>query len=114
MRREAGSSIHTLGWRFLEEYVPIHCKPSTQEEYRRLVTLFVDSAICDQRISEIEHKAIATLHHEIRETHYQASQTLRVLSKMFCVQTSPDPVCPTFLNTAESPVPTTPDGTAEH
>ena len=40
-----------LGRRFLEEYVPTQCKPSTQGEYRRSVTLFIDPAIDGMRIS---------------------------------------------------------------
>ena len=43
-----------LGRRFLEEYVPTHCKPSTQGEYRRSVELFIDPAIGEMRISEVE------------------------------------------------------------
>ena len=34
-----------LGKRFLKEYVSTHCKPSTAEEYRRSVKLFIDPQI---------------------------------------------------------------------
>ncbi len=40
-----------LGRRFLEEYVPVHCKPSTQAGYRRSVTLFIDPAPGETRIT---------------------------------------------------------------
>ena len=50
-----------LGRRFLEEYVPTHCKPRTQGEYRRSVTLFIDPAIGEVRISEVERKDIAKI-----------------------------------------------------
>lgn len=33
-RRDAEPSMADLGRRFLEEYVPVHCKPSTQQEWR--------------------------------------------------------------------------------
>ena len=72
-----------LGRRFLEEYVPTHCKPSTQEEYRRSVTLFIDPAIGEMRIAEVERKDIAKLHFDLRDKPYQANRTLGVLSKMF-------------------------------
>ena len=72
-----------LGRRFLEEYVPTHCKPSTQGEYRRSVTLFIDPAIGEMRIAEVERKDIAKLHFDLRDKPYQANRTLGVLSKMF-------------------------------
>ena len=72
-----------LGRRFLEEYVPTHCKPGTQGEYRRSVTLFIDPAIGEMRISEVERKNIAKLHFDLRDKPYQANRTLGVLSKMF-------------------------------
>ena len=49
-QREAEPSMADLGRRFLEEYVPVHCKPSTRKEYRRSVKLFVDHAIGELRV----------------------------------------------------------------
>ena len=72
-----------LGRRFLEEYVPVHCKPSTREEYRRSVRLFVDPVIGELRVPEVQRKDIAALHHGLRDKPYQANRTLGVLSKMF-------------------------------
>ena len=82
-KREAEPVMAELGRRFLEEYVPVHCKPSTQGEYRRSVALFIDPAIGDMRISEVQRKDIAKLHHDMRDKPYQANRTLGVLSKMF-------------------------------
>ena len=82
-RREAEPSMADLGRRFLEEYVPVHCKPSTREEYRRSVRLFVDPAIGELRVPEVRRKDIAALHHGLRDKPYQANRTLGVLSKMF-------------------------------
>ena len=36
------ATMKVLGKRFLEEYVPVHCKPSTAYEYRRSVKFFID------------------------------------------------------------------------
>ena len=69
--------------RFLEEYVPVHCKPSTREEYRRSVRLFVDPVIGELRVPEVQRKDIAALHHGLRDKPYQANRTVGVLSKMF-------------------------------
>ena len=82
-RREAEPSMADLGRRFLEEYVPVHCKPSTREEYLRSVKLFVDPVIGELRVPEVQRKDIAALHHGLRDKPYQANRTLGVLSKMF-------------------------------
>ena len=82
-RREAEPSMADLGRRFLEEYVPVHCKPSTREEYGRSVRLFVDPVIGELRVPEVQRKDIAALHHGLRDKPYQANRTLGVLSKMF-------------------------------
>ena len=82
-KRKAEPVMTELGRRFLEEYVPTHCKPSTQGEYRRSVELFIDPAIGEMRIAEVERKDIAKLHFDLREKPYQANRTLGVLSKMF-------------------------------
>ena len=82
-KRKAEPVMTELGRRFLEEYVPTHCKPSTQGEYRRSVTLFIDPAIGQMRIAEVERKDIAKLHFDLRDKPYQANRTLGVLSKMF-------------------------------
>ena len=81
--REAEPSMADLGRRFLEEYVPVHCKPSTREEYSRSVRLFVDPVIGELRVPEVQRKDIAALHHGLRDKPYQANRTLGVLSKMF-------------------------------
>ena len=82
-KREAEPVMADLGRRFLEEYVPVHCKPSTQGEYRRSVELFIDPAIGEMRIAGVERKDIAKLHFDLRDKPYQANRTLGVLSKMF-------------------------------
>ena len=82
-KREAEPVMAELGRRFLEEYVPVHCKPSTQGEYRRSVELFIDPAIGEMRISEVQRKDIAKLHFDMHDKPYQANRTLGVLSKMF-------------------------------
>ena len=82
-KRKAEPVMTELGRRFLEEYVPTHCKPSTQGEYRRSVELFIHPAIGEMRIAEVERKDIAKLHFDLRNKPYQANRTLGVLSKMF-------------------------------
>ena len=75
--------MRELGKRFLDEYVSSHCKPSTAEEYRRSVALFIDPRIGKRRVPDIERSDIAALHHDLRSIPYQANRTLGVLSKIF-------------------------------
>ena len=72
--------MKVLGKRFLEEYVPVHCKPSTAYEYQRSVKFFIHPRIGTRKVMEIQRSDIAELHHGMRETPYQANRTLGVLS----------------------------------
>ena len=82
-RKDRAPTMRELGRRFLKEYVPSHCKPSTAEEYRRSVELFINPRIGKLRVPDVQRNHIATLHHGLRETPYQANRTLGVLSKIF-------------------------------
>ena len=81
-RRSKASTIRDLGKRFLKDYVSDHCKASTAEEYRRSVELFIDPRIGNRRVPDVQRSDIAALHHDMRDTPYQANRTLGVLSKM--------------------------------
>ena len=82
-RNADAPTMIALGKRFLKEYVATHCKPSTAEEYRRSVKLFIDPRIGRYRVPDIQRSDIAALHHDMCDTPYQANRTLGVLSKMF-------------------------------
>ena len=69
--------------RFLEEYVPAHCKPTTAYEYERSVKHYITPRMGSRRVRDIERSDIAEMHHDLRETPYQANRTLGVLSKLF-------------------------------
>lgn len=72
-----------LGQRFLGEYVPTHCRATTEREYRRSVERFINPEIGTRKVIDIERTDIAKLHHGLRNKPYQANRTLGVLSKMF-------------------------------
>lgn len=82
-RNDRAPTMRELGKRFLGEYVPSHCKPSTAEEYRRSVELFINPRIGKLRVPDVRRSDIAALHHGLRATPYQANRTLGVLSKIF-------------------------------
>jgi integrase len=72
-----------LGERFLKDHVAVRCKPSTEAEYKRSVELFINPKLGTRRVTDIERKDIAELHHGLSHIPYQANRTLGVLSKMF-------------------------------
>lgn len=76
-------TVKGLGERVLKEHAAVHCKPSTQAEYKRSVELFINPAIGARKVVDIERKDIAQLHHSMNHIPYQANRTLGVLSKMF-------------------------------
>lgn len=69
--------------KFLEEYVPKRCKPSTTKEYQRSVDLFIKPRLGTFKVSDVKRSDIASLHHDLRDIPYQANRTLGVLSKLF-------------------------------
>ena len=81
--RAPSPSVAALGQRFLEDYVPAHCKPGTQAHYRRMVEKFIVPALGDMPAGDVQRKDAAELHHSLRATPYQANRMLGVLSKMF-------------------------------
>jgi hypothetical protein len=56
------TTMKELGERFLNEYVPVRCKPSTQAEYRRSVELFLDPFFAKQRVRSVTTADVAELH----------------------------------------------------
>lgn len=76
-------TVKSLGERFLKEHVAVRCKPSTQAEYKRSVELFINPRLGTRKVTDIERRDIADLHHSLRHIPYQANRTLGVLSKMF-------------------------------
>lgn len=82
-RHAPAPRMNDLGKRFLEDYVAVRCKPRTQVEYRHAVETYINPAIGRMRVSEVDRKDIAALHHGMRNTPYKANRTLAVLSKMF-------------------------------
>ena len=75
-------TIARLAERFLEEYVPAHCKPRTQVEYGHAVSKYILPALGSIKVLALARDDVAALHHDMRDKPYQANRTLGVLSKM--------------------------------
>jgi integrase len=81
-RQKGVITVAELGRRFLDEYVPQHCKARTVYEYRRAVEQFIAPSLGRYQISDIQRADIAQFHHNLRDRPYQANRTLAVLAKM--------------------------------
>jgi integrase len=83
VERRRSPTLRHLCERFLTEYVDHRCKPTTQRDYHSLVRRFIIPRFGTFKISDIKRPDVAKLHHDLRETPYQANRTLATLSKIF-------------------------------
>ena len=79
----ADVTVRTLCRRFLDDYVSVHCKPRTFDDYSHSVNSFILPKLGAFRVSDVRRDHVAALHQDMRATPYQANRTLAVLSKMF-------------------------------
>ncbi|MDE0149044.1 MAG: tyrosine-type recombinase/integrase [Rhodospirillaceae bacterium] len=82
-RGSRGPTVAELAQRFLEEYVPAHCKPGTRTVYRSALVNHVVPRLGSRRVADIERADIVALHHALRATPYQANRTVQILSRLF-------------------------------
>jgi integrase len=68
---------------FLTEHAATKTKPRTVIEYRRLCKSIIVPALGWKRVRDVTRADISRLHHDRRETPYDANRALAVLSKMF-------------------------------
>jgi integrase len=80
---KAAPTVTALTERFLAEHVATKTKPRTAAEYRRLIANIVLPTIGRKRVRDVTRADISRLHHERRDTPYDANRALAVLSKMF-------------------------------
>jgi len=75
-------NIQELADRFLNEYVPSHCKPRTQVEYKHAIKKYISPQLGKTKVLTLTREQVADFHHQMKDTPYQANRTLGVLSKM--------------------------------
>ena len=81
-RLAASPTIKDLSDRFMREHAEVHCKPSTQGDYRHSL-MVVAAQLARRRVAEVTRADIAELHQSLSKKPYQANRTLTALSKMF-------------------------------
>ena len=79
----ASPTMRELAGRFLEEYVPIRCKPNTAHSYRGSLARHVLPRIGERQVADVTRSDVAALHHEMRAIPFAANHTLGILSVMF-------------------------------
>jgi hypothetical protein len=72
-----------LAERFLAELADAKRKANTALEYSRLLDRVILPTLIRRRVMDVTRRDVAKLHHDLRETPYQANRLLAVLSKMF-------------------------------
>ena len=60
-------TVAQLAARFLEEYVPAHCKPRTRVEYRHAVERYILPALGPIKVVALARDDVAALHHDMRD-----------------------------------------------
>lgn len=83
LHTDEAATMHELAKRFLEEYVPAHCKPSSAQSYGLAIRQHVLRWLGNLRIADVTRGDVAALHHRMRGTPYAANRTLGILSAMF-------------------------------
>jgi integrase len=83
-RKEArsGETIADLGKRYLEEHAAPHKKPSAISSDTRLIEANIKPRLGAKKISALSSAEVTKLHHDMRDTPYEANRTLAVLRKM--------------------------------
>jgi integrase len=80
---KAAPMMTAFAERFMAEHAATKTKPRSEAEYRRLIDKIILPALGRKRVRDITRADISRLHHEHRETSYQANHAVGVLSKMF-------------------------------
>lgn len=76
-------TVVVLCERFLTEHVELRCKATTQRDYVSTVRRFIVPRLGTFKISDVKRSDVAKLHHDLRETPYQANRVVAALSKIF-------------------------------
>ncbi|MCH2074488.1 MAG: site-specific integrase [Puniceicoccaceae bacterium] len=75
-------TVRDLADKFKAEYVPYHLKPSTQADYTRSIDKFIVPELGDEKVADLTRQKIASFHHDLASTPYQANRVLGTLSIM--------------------------------
>ena len=78
-------SFDALCDRYLSEHADVRKKASSAEGDRRLIRLHLRPVLGLKKVSSITRADVASLHHKLRATPYEANRVLALASKMFAL-----------------------------
>ena len=74
--------VAALARRFLDDYVNMHCKERTREQYAGIVRSVIVPALGDRTVESIGSADVADLHRKLHATPQRANHTLWIFSRM--------------------------------
>ncbi|MDE0004945.1 MAG: tyrosine-type recombinase/integrase [Rhodospirillaceae bacterium] len=75
-------TVENLARRFLDDYVNMHCKARTREQYAGIVKSVILPALGDRTVESIGTADVAELHRGLHATPQRANHTLWIFSRM--------------------------------
>ena len=75
-------TVADLARRFLDDYVNMHCKARTREQYAGIVRSVIVPALGDRTVESIGTAEISELHRNLHATPQRANHTLWIFSRM--------------------------------
>jgi len=84
-QEKAAPTFDTLCERYLTDHAAIRKKASSAAGDQRLIRLHLLPALGKKKVAAITRGEIATLHHKLRNTPYEANRVLALASKMFAL-----------------------------
>ena len=76
-------TVNNLAEHFTEEHLEVHLKPRKESGYRRNLDKFILPKLGRLAIAEVGRADIASFHHAMRKSPYEANRSLEIISKMF-------------------------------
>ena len=77
-----GATMADIAIQYMEEHAATKKKPRSAKEDARLIDKFINPAFGKRKLSDITRADVAKLHHDLRETPYQANRVLALLRKI--------------------------------
>ena len=79
---EPEATMADLAGRYMREYVPSHCKPSSAEVYRAALANHILPALGEMSVGEVGRQQVTELHHAMRHEPHAANAALKIVGKM--------------------------------
>ncbi len=79
---EPEATMADLAERYMRDYVPSHCKPSSAEVYRAALANHILPALGDMAVGEVGRQQVTDLHYAMRHKPHAANAALKIVGKM--------------------------------